>query len=165
MVALIVLASILLVTVKLPSVPTVVINGWFPEVTVVLIVATFNAPDTVRLPINAFTALNDDEVVLPATVKFVKVPTVVMFGWLAVVILELIVADWILFVTVKLPNVPSVVMNGWFADVIVALMVATSSAPDTVRLPINAFTTLSDAEVVLPATVKFVKVPTVVISG
>ena len=80
MVALIVLASILLVTVKLPNVPTVVMNGWFGEVIVVLIVATFNAPATVRLPINAFTVLNDDEVVLPATVKFVKVPTVVMFG-------------------------------------------------------------------------------------
>jgi hypothetical protein len=108
--------------------------------------------------------------ILFVTVKFVKVPTVVMNGWFGDVIVALIVAASILFVvnvpgTVKLPispltalidadvvlpttvrlvNDPTVVINGWFADVIVALIVAAWILLVTVRLP---------------------KVPTVVMNG
>ena len=111
-VALIVAASILLVTVKLPSVPTVVMNGWFAEVIVALSVDTFKVPATVKLPINAFTVLNDAEVVLPTTVRLVSDPTVVINGWFASVIVALIVFASILLVTVRLFKVPTVVMNG-----------------------------------------------------
>ena len=116
-VALIVLASILLVTVKLPKVPTVVMNGWFAEVIVALIVAasmldTVSVPGTVKLPISPLTTLNADEVTLPDTVKFAKVPTVVINGWFASVIVALIVLASILFVTVRLFKVPTVVING-----------------------------------------------------
>ncbi len=57
--ALIVAAWILFVTVRLPKVPTVVINGWFASVIVALIVRAS---------------------ILFVTVKFVKVPNVVMKG-------------------------------------------------------------------------------------
>jgi hypothetical protein len=84
-VALMLAASILLVTVKLPNVPTVVMNGWFADVIVALIVAALivlvvNVPGTVKLPIRPFTALNDADVVLPTTVRFVNDPTVVING-------------------------------------------------------------------------------------
>jgi hypothetical protein len=103
-------------------------------------------------------------------VRFVNDPTVVINGWLADVIVALIVAAWILFVTVRLPSVPTVVMNGWFADVIVALIVAALivlvvNTPGTVKLPIRPFTTLNDSDVVLPTTVRLVNDPTVVING
>jgi hypothetical protein len=39
------------------------------------------------------------------------------------------------------------------------------NVPATVKLPINPFTTLSDSDVVLPTTVRFVNDPTVVING
>ena len=56
------------------------------------------------------------------------------------------------------------------ADVIVALIVAALmvlvvNTPGTVKLPIRPFTTLNDAEVVLPTTVRLVNDPTVVMNG
>ena len=45
-----------------------------------LIVLVVNVPGTVRLPIKPFTALNDADVVLPATVRLVSDPTVVING-------------------------------------------------------------------------------------
>jgi hypothetical protein len=116
-VALIVAAWILLVTVRLPKVPTVVMNGWFADVIVALIVAAsilavVNVPGTVKLPISPFTTLNDADVVLPTTVRFVSDPTVVINGWFVSVIVALIVAAWILLVTVRLFKVPTVVING-----------------------------------------------------
>jgi hypothetical protein len=76
--------------------------------------------------------------ILFVTVKLPKVPTVVMKGWFADVIVALIVA---------------------------ALIVLVVNVPGTVKLPIKPFTTLSDSDVVLPTTVRLVNDPTVVING
>ncbi len=51
------------------------------------------------------------------------------------------------------------------ALIVAALIVLVVNAPGTVKLPINPFTALKDAEVVLPTTVRLVSEPTVVING
>jgi hypothetical protein len=49
---------------------------------------------------------------LLVTVRLPNVPTVVMSGWFASVIVALMVRASILFVTVKFVKVPTVVING-----------------------------------------------------
>ena|ERR1700741_1498298 len=96
------------------------------------------------------------ESILLATVKFVSVPSVVIFGWLLVVIVALIVLASILLATVRFVNVPRVVIFGWLLVVIVALIVAASILLETIRLL---------CAVNKPATVKAVCVPKVTILG
>ena len=63
-----------------------------------------------KLVIVALVAYNVFSVVLPDTVKLVSVPSVVMFGWFAVVIVALIVLAVILLATVRFCNPFSVVI-------------------------------------------------------
>ena len=86
------------------------------------------------------------ESILFATVKFVNVPRVVIFGWLLVAIVALIVAASILLdtrrllcafnkpATVKAVCVPNVTILGWLLVVIDELIVLESILLATVRL-------------------------------
>ena len=58
-------------------------------------------PGTYRLLIVPLKELIEDEVTLPDTVRFVNVPSVVMFGWFDVVIVPLIVPVLMLLATFK----------------------------------------------------------------
>ena len=76
-------------------------------------------------------------VTLPDTVKFVKVPSVVMFGWLPLVIVALMVLAVMLFATLKFCN--------------------------PFRLVIFAVVELMLLPVILPFTVNALKLPRLVI--
>jgi hypothetical protein len=79
-VELIVLDWMLPLTVKAVRLPKLVILLSVPGSRIPLNVPPMIVPGTVKLPISPLTALNDAEVVLPTTVRFVSDPTVVING-------------------------------------------------------------------------------------
>ena len=153
---------------------------------------TVKFPTPPRFVMFAVVAYSVLSVVLPDTVRFVSVPSVVMFGWFDVVTVALIVFDVILFATVRFcipPRLPIVALTTLIAFAVTfpltvialnlpnavilssvpcdnnPLKVPPTIVPGTERLPINPFNVLNAAEVILPDTVRFVNVPKVVMFG
>src|SRR5476649_440983 len=93
--------------------------------------------------------------ILLVTVRLFNVPTVVINGWLPLVIVELIVPDWILPVTVKALKLPRLVILFNVPGASVPLNVPPTIVPGTVKL----------LAVMVPDTDKVPRVPTFVIFG
>jgi len=189
-------ASTVLLTVKLPNVPRLVILGCAAVVNVPPSVVPVIAPFTdrlvkpVRFAIVAVVVLIEPAVILPVTVKAVKLPRlVILFNvpslnvplkvppvivpgtvklpMVAVAALRLPASTVLL--TVKLPNVPRLVILGCAAVVNVPPSVVPVIAPFTlkdvkpVKLAIVAVVVLIEPAVILPVTVNAVKLPNEVI--
>jgi len=135
------------VKVRFPIAATPVTDR-FAEVTFpVTVISSINAlpvietVETVRL----FVMVNEFALIPLVTVRFVKVPTAVIFGCCTVVMTPLKVAALILFVTVRLVNVPTVVIEVCALLPSVPLKVPPSMVPVT-----EIF-----AELILPVTAMF----------